>query len=93
MGLSRLLLIAANSKKYISGYKDQKLRILPKNPRSRSDESYTGEVVLCFQLDDTEEVKKKITHYCNLPEDSKRCDGLIFLLKMNMIKKLFAVLK
>ena len=88
MGLSRLLLIAASSKKYISGNKDQdKLYIRPRNPRPQGDDPYTGEVVLCFQLDDTQDMKRKVAHYWALSEDSKRCDGIIFFAQDEQDKK------
>jgi hypothetical protein len=88
MGLSRLLLIATNSKKYISGDKDQhKLYIRPRNPRPNSDDPYAGGVVLCFQLDDTQERKRQITHYWALAENNQRCDGVIFFAQDGRDKK------
>src|SRR6266516_7639533 len=65
MSFSRLLLVAANSKKYIPGKGNDKVCI----------SSIEGEVILCFQLDDQE---KRVARSLGMPEAIKRCDGLVF---------------
>ncbi|MDQ2906533.1 MAG: hypothetical protein M3Y81_23710 [Chloroflexota bacterium] len=78
MSFSRLLLVAANSKKYISGTGNDKVFVKPRSsiPFSGGD-PYAGEVVLCFQLDEPGD-KGKVARSLDLQEDNKRCDGLIF---------------
>lgn len=66
MVFSRLLLAAANSRTYIVGKKKDDKLIVQTN---------TGEIVLCFQIDDNE---RQISHILDLEENHKRCDGLIF---------------
>lgn len=68
MVFSRLLLAAANSKKYISGERsDDKVVV----------STHDNEVVLCFQIDDKE---KRVSGFLDFNE-KKRCDGLIFYSK------------
>lgn len=67
MSLTRLLLVAANSKKYIEGAGKDRIHVKPQS----SSSPYTGEVVLCFQLDE-------VAHSLGIPKTDKRCDGLIF---------------
>src|SRR6266516_6220273 len=77
VSFSRLLLIAANSKKCIRGKGNGKVCISPK--LSKSDRyTYEGEVILCFQLDDQTDQGKRVPHGLGIPKDSKRCDGLVF---------------
>ncbi len=77
MSFSRLLLIAANSKKCIRGKGNGKVCISPKLSKSDRD-PYEGEVILCFQLDDQTDQGKRVPHGLGIPKDSKRCDGLVF---------------
>jgi hypothetical protein len=68
MVFSRLLLAAADSKKYISGERaDDKVIV----------STHDNEIVLCFQIDDKE---KKIPGILDFNEN-RRCDGLIFYAK------------
>jgi hypothetical protein len=68
MVFSRLLLAAANSKKYISGERsDDKVVV----------NTHDNEVVLCFQIDDKENRISGILDF----NEKKRCDGLIFYSK------------
>lgn len=81
MVFSRLLLAAANSKAYILGKrKDDKLIV----------QINTGEVVLCFQIDDEE---RQISHILDLPENHKRCDGLIFYAKDGKEEKVIGLVE
>jgi len=79
MSFSRLLLVAANSKKYISGEGNDKVVIKPSNSlSSKNHDPYAGEVILCFQLDDPKDKEKRVSRSLGIPESDKRCDGLIF---------------
>jgi hypothetical protein len=79
---SRLLLLAISSKKYIAGKdKRDKLWVKPKAALSASSlDTYAGEVVLCFQLDDPDDQERQrhIAYSLGIEDESKRCDGLIF---------------
>ncbi len=77
MSFSRLLLIAANSKKCILGEKSDKVCISRKISE-RDMDPYEGEVILCFQLDDRTEQGKRVRRSLGIPKDSQRCDGLVF---------------
>ena len=69
MVFSRLLL-AADSKNYISGAKkDDKIFV--------NIDAKRGEVALCFEIDD----EKQIYHILDLTKNDKKCDGLIFYAK------------
>jgi hypothetical protein len=68
MVFSRLLL-AADSKNYISGAKKEDKVCV---------QTETGEFALCFQIDDD---KKQIPSLLDLNNNDKRCDGLIFFAK------------
>lgn len=76
MPFSRLLLVAAHSRKYIIGNDPRdKVEIKPrlltaKHPMS---DPWNGEVVLCFQVDD-----KVLCSSLGIDYHAKRCDGLIF---------------
>ncbi len=72
MSLSRLLLIAPNSRKYIEGENSEKV-IIKTDPNS--------EVVLCFQLDERSSQDKIIAEQLGIPRNQKRCDGIIFYAK------------
>ena len=69
MVFSRLLLAAACSKLCITGKKKEDKLIVQMN---------TGEVVLCFQVDDEE---RQVARILDLQDIQKRCDGLIFYAK------------
>ncbi len=77
MSFSRLLLVAANSKKFISGEGKDKVQISPKMVSSGRD-PYEGEVILCFQLDDPADQEKRVSRSLGIPGNSPRCDGLVF---------------
>ena len=78
MSFSRLLLAAANSKKFIRGRGEDKVIISPKISEPHRD-PYEGEVILCFQLDDrSTEQGRQIPRSLGMPENSQRCDGLVF---------------
>ena len=77
MSFSRLLLVAANSKKYITGAGNDKVIISPKRSELGKD-AYEGEVVLCFQLDEPNDPEKRVARSLGIPEEDKRCDGLVF---------------
>lgn len=77
MSFSRLLLVAANSKKCIRGKGNDKVCISPKLSKSDRD-PYEGEVILCFQLDEQTDQGKRVPHSLGIPNDSKRCDGFVF---------------
>jgi len=77
MSLSRLLFVAANSKKQIVGEGSDKVVISPNNPNSNRD-PYQGEVILCFQLDDRNDKEKRVSRSLNIPDENQRCDGLVF---------------
>ncbi len=79
MSLSRLLLVAANSKKRIKGDGNDEVKISPKLTISGRD-AYEGEVVLCFQLDEKTEQGKRIRRSLDIQDENnqKRCDGLVF---------------
>lgn len=76
MSFSRLLLIAANSKKCIRGEGNSKVCISHKLFIS-GREPYEGEVILCFQLDERTDEGKQVARSLGMSK-SKRCDGLIF---------------
>ena len=77
MSFSRLLLVAASSKKYISGEGQDKVLVLPRRSLSSGD-PYTGEIILCFQLDDAKDKNKLVAQSLGIQKDDQRCDGLIF---------------
>ena len=77
MSFSRLLLVAANSKKYILGVGNDKVSISPKILIGGRD-AYEGEVILCFQLDDRTDKGKRIPRSLGILENNQRCDGLVF---------------
>jgi len=78
VSFSRLLLVAANSKKYIRGKGNDKVHVSRKNSKRDDMDPYEGEVILCFQLDDQTDEGKRVPHSLGIPMDSKRCDGLVF---------------
>ena len=95
MSFSRLLLVASNSKKYITGEgRNDKVVISPRK-NSVSDDPYTGEVILCFQLDDTKdkEKQKRIARSLSIPEEEARCDGLIFYAKDGLEEKVICLVE
>ncbi len=77
MSFSRLLLVAANSKKCILGVGNDKVCISPKILIGGRD-AYEGEVILCFQLDDRTDQEKRVPRSLGILGNSPRCDGLIF---------------
>lgn len=77
MSFSRLLLVAANSKKCILGQGNDKVCISAKISIPGRD-AYEGEVILCFQLDDPTDQGKRISYSLGILRDKKRCDGLVF---------------
>jgi len=79
VSFSRLLLVAANSKKQIRGVKGDRIVVNPR--RSLADGSrdpYEGEVVLCFEIDDPRDKEKKVCRGLGIQENDKKCDGIIF---------------
>lgn len=82
MSFSRLLFVAANSKKQIVGEGDDKVVISSKfsrNAYSREDrDPFEGEVILCFQLDDRKDQEKRVPRSLGIPDEDQRCDGLVF---------------
>lgn len=77
MSFSRLLLVAASSKKSIAGEGNDKVLVSPKISLAGRD-AYEGEVILCFQLDERTDLGKRIRHSLGIAEDNQKCDGLIF---------------
>ncbi len=77
MSFSRLLLVAANSKKCIRGEGKDKVCISPKFSIAGRD-AYEGEVILCFQLDDRTDQGKRVPRSLGIAENNLRCDGLVF---------------
>ena len=77
MSFSRLLLIAANSKKCILGKGNDKVCISSKISIAGRD-AYEGEVVLCFQLDERVDEEKRVARSLGILASSQRCDGLVF---------------
>lgn len=77
MSFSRLLLVAANSKKCIVGEGNDKVCISRKIASAERD-AYEGEVILCFQLDEKTEQGRRVPRSLGIPRDSQRCDGLVF---------------
>lgn len=79
MSFSRLLLVAASSKKCIMGEGNDKVCISPKLPNAAKDRDlYEGEVILCFQLDERTDQGKRVPRSLGILGTSPRCDGLIF---------------
>jgi len=79
VSLSRLLLVAASSKKYIAGKGNDKVIIKPLSRTFMSgNDPYTGEVILFFQLDDPRDQEKLVSRSLGMQANDKRCDGLIF---------------
>lgn len=79
MSFSRLLLVAANSKKCIMGKGNDRVCISPKLPNTAKDRDlYEGEVILCFQLDEHTDQGKRVPRSLGIPDDNQRCDGLVF---------------
>ncbi len=77
VSFSRLLLVAASSKKYIAGEGNDKIIVSPKITIA-AREPFEGEVVLCFQLDDRRDKDKRVARSLGLQDEAQRCDGLIF---------------
>jgi len=77
VSFSRLILVAANSKKYIVGEGRDKVHVSAKISISGRD-AYEGEVVLCFQLDDRTDPHKQVPRSLGMPDNNQRCDGLVF---------------
>lgn len=82
MSLSRLLLVASSSKKYIKGEGQDQITVQPKGNISSND-PYSGEVILCFQLDDKQdkERRERVARSLGIQDEEKRSDGLIFYAK------------
>src|SRR5579859_245648 len=80
MSFSRLLFVAANSRKQIVGKRNDKVVISPNNSIARRD-PFQGEVILCFQLDDPNDQEKRVQHSLGIADDGQRCDGLVFYSK------------
>ena len=80
MSFSRLLLVAASSKKYISGEGKDKVAVSPGLSISGRD-AYEGEVILCFQLDERNDIGKQVPRCLGIRENDPRCDGLVFYAK------------
>lgn len=79
MSFSRLLLVAANSKKQIRGVKGDKIVVNPRRSLAGgSRDPYEGEVVLCFEIDDPRDKEKKVCRGLGIQETDKKCDGIIF---------------
>ncbi len=77
MSFSRLLLVAASSKKSIAGEGNDKVLVSPKISLPGRD-AYEGEVILCFQLDERTDRGKQIRRSLGITEENQKCDGLIF---------------
>jgi hypothetical protein len=77
MSFSRLLFVAANSKKQIVGEGNDKVIISANNSIANRD-PYQGEVILCFQLDDRNDKEKRVLHSLGISDEDQRCDGLVF---------------
>lgn len=77
MSFSRLLLVSANSKKYIQGHGRDKVYISAKIFIAGRD-AYEGEVILCFQLDEVADRENRVARSLGIPANNKRCDGLVF---------------
>lgn len=77
MSFSRLLFVAANSRKQIVGEGNDKVVISANNFIPQRD-PYQGEVILCFQLDDRNDQEKRVPHSLGIPNEAQRCDGLVF---------------
>ena len=77
MSFSRLILVAANSKKCIVGEGKDKVCVSAKLSLPGRD-AYEGEVVLCFQLDDRADLQKRVPRSLGIPDSNQRCDGLVF---------------
>lgn len=87
MSLSRLLLVAASSKKYIVGDKGKdQLVIKPRDFTNNVNDPWAGEVVLCFQIDDPEN-GEFIANNLDIKKGQKRCDGLIFFAQDGQVEK------
>lgn len=81
MVFSRLLLATTNSKNYIIGTKkDDKLLV----------KTQSGELALCFQIDDDERQTSRIL---DLDENDQRCDGLIFYAKDGQEQKVICLIE
>jgi hypothetical protein len=79
VSFSRLLLVAANSKKQIRGVKGDRIVVNPRRSLSgTSRDPYEGEVILCFEIDDLRDKEKKICRSLGIQETDKKCDGIIF---------------
>jgi hypothetical protein len=79
VSFSRLLLVAASSKKYIMGEGNDKVIISPKLINSgQGRDIYEGEVILCFQLDERTDREKRVSKSLGIAGDQARCDGLVF---------------
>lgn len=79
MSFSRLLMVAASSKKFITGEGNDKVIISPKNlEAARGRDPYDGEVILCFQLDERSDREQRVLRSLGIAGDQARCDGLVF---------------
>ena len=79
MSFSRLLLLAASSKKQISGVRSDKIVVNPRNSRPGTNrDPYEGEVILCFDIDNDNAREKRVCQNLGMRETDKRCDGVIF---------------
>lgn len=67
MSFSRLLLVAASSKKFVAGEGNDKVEVSPKILIAGRD-AYEGEVVLCFQLDEREDQGKRVPRCLGIRE-------------------------
>jgi hypothetical protein len=77
VSFSRLLLAAANSRKFIVGEGIDKIVVSPRGNSANRD-PFEGEVVLCFQLDDRRDGEKRVARSLGFQPNDSRCDGLIF---------------
>ncbi|SRR5579883_1816018 len=86
MPFSRLLLIAANTRKYIAGkHRDDKVELKSKD----ISRSQSNELVLFFQIDD-EEIRRSL----NMQGDGvKCCDGLIFYAQNEQTEKVICLVE
>ncbi len=93
MSFSRLLLVAANSKKYICGVRNDKVSISPRIKIPGRD-AYEGEVILCFQLDDRKtEQGKQVARSLGIAEGNQRCDGLVFYAEDEKVERVICLVE
>ncbi len=92
MSLSRLLLVAAHSRKGISGERNDEVRVEPQtSPDGRKH--YAGEVILCFQLDDPADKQKLVAHSLGIRDKDKRCDGIVFYTQDNKTERVICLVE